>query len=369
MLFESGELCELPKSSNLDEQYRLSVSHNTRIQLNDHDIKQRVEYEENIDTYSVNDDTNSNSTDSLYEVIDNKVFNILSYVITRSGNKEPVDFHKVNNRIINLTTTPYMLQINPACITQKVINEIRDEITTTELDDYAAKVAYQLSTLHPDYGVLAVRIAVDNYHKNTKDCFSDCMQACYYNYDESGLQYSKISTLLYQFVSHNKIAINKMIDYDRDFNFTYFGFITLVDKYLLKVLDIDTNKDKPYERPQDLFMRVSCAIHMNRNDIYDISVLRNVKITYDALSMQMFTFATPTLYNAGTNYEQYISCFLIQSDDSLNGIMHMLSNAAQISKASGGVGFTWDLRSKGIKIKTINGRTISEDSRINSISC
>ncbi len=53
-------------------------------------------------------------------------------------------------------------------ITQKVIGGIFTGVTTVELDTLAAETAASLTTKHPDYAILAARIAVSNLHKQTK---------------------------------------------------------------------------------------------------------------------------------------------------------------------------------------------------------
>lgn len=45
-------------------------------------------------------------------------------------------------------------------------------MTTVELDNLAAETAATMTTKHPDYAVLAARIAVSNLHKETKKSFS-----------------------------------------------------------------------------------------------------------------------------------------------------------------------------------------------------
>ena len=59
-----------------------------------------------------------------------------------------------------------------AKITMKVINGIYEGVTTVELDTLAAETAAHLTTTHPDYAILAARLAVSNLHKETKKSFS-----------------------------------------------------------------------------------------------------------------------------------------------------------------------------------------------------
>lgn len=54
----------------------------------------------------------------------------------------------------------------------KVIQGLYSGVTTVELDTLAAETAATLTTKHPDYTLLAARIAVSNLHKETKKVFS-----------------------------------------------------------------------------------------------------------------------------------------------------------------------------------------------------
>ena len=57
-------------------------------------------------------------------------------------------------------------------VTQKVISGVYNGVTTVELDTLAAETAASMTTKHPDYAILAARIAVSNLHKETKKTFS-----------------------------------------------------------------------------------------------------------------------------------------------------------------------------------------------------
>jgi len=54
----------------------------------------------------------------------------------------------------------------------KVISGIYPGVTTVELDTLAAETAATMTTKHPDYAILAARIAVSNLHKETKKLFT-----------------------------------------------------------------------------------------------------------------------------------------------------------------------------------------------------
>ena len=112
-------------------------------------------------------------------------------VIKRTGKREDVSFDKITARIKKLCYGLNPL-VNYIEISKKVIQGLFDGVTTTELDNLAAETAASLAAQHPDYAVLAARIAVSNLHKNTDKSFSRTMKDLY-NYidpktgDKAGL--------------------------------------------------------------------------------------------------------------------------------------------------------------------------------------
>ncbi|PLR99492.1 class 1b ribonucleoside-diphosphate reductase subunit alpha [Bacillus sp. T33-2] len=68
--------------------------------------------------------------------------------------------------------------------------------------------------------------------------------------------------------------------------------------------------------------------------------------------------ATPTILNCGKKARgEFVSCFKLMVDDSMNSISHNIGNALQLSKLGGGVGVSLiDLRCAGDPIKEIDNR-------------
>ncbi len=102
---------------------------------------------------------------------------------------------------------------------------------------------------------------------------------------------------------------------------------SMAHSYLIRV------GDRIVERPQFLYMRVALAVHGDNLDM----VLR----TYDALSRRLFTFATPTLMNAGTRRPFLASCFLYTPDTT--GPVELLQSAHDLDRfwlADGGIGLS-----------------------------
>jgi len=92
-----------------------------------------------------------------------------------------------------------------------------------------------MTIVHPDYSVLAARIAVSNLHKQTKDSFAELISDLWNYIDECGRDAPLISDEVYKIVLDNKEELEKAIDYKWDFNYDYFGFKTLEKSYLLRL--------------------------------------------------------------------------------------------------------------------------------------
>ena len=265
------------------------------------------------------------------------------YVVKRDGRKEAVKFDKITARIIKMC---YGLDplVSPEAVAMKVIEGIYDGVTTSELDNLAAETAAAKTIDHPDYALLASRIAVSNLHKETKKSFSEVMEDLYTYVDPKTNQpASLLAEDVYNVIMENREVLDSSIIYDRDFKYDYFGFKTLSRSYLLRL------NGEIAERPQQMLMRVSVGIH--KGDINEA-----IK-TYNLMSEGWFTHATPTLFNAGTPKPQMSSCFLLTvKEDSIDGIYDTLKSCAKISQSAGGIGLAiHDIRATGSYIKGTNG--------------
>ena len=268
-------------------------------------------------------------------------------VLKRSGNYEEVSFDKILNRMKSLSYGDefnYKLSVDPTIIAQRVCSEIYDGVKTEELDQLASEIAISLYSTNTDYSILASRILVSNHHKNTEGNFAKKTRMLY-NAITDGRSTPLVNTEYHDLVQEYEQEIASVIDYQRDYDFDFFGLKTLEKSYLYKINKVIV------ERPQDMIMRVSLSIH--RNDI------GKAFETYDLMSKHYFTHATPTLYNAGSNREQFASCFLLaMKDDSIKGIYETLSDCASISQHAGGIGLhIHNIRSTNSFIAGTNGKS------------
>ncbi|KIW67617.1 ribonucleoside-diphosphate reductase large chain [Phialophora macrospora] len=266
------------------------------------------------------------------------------FVYKRDGRKERVQFDKITARVSRLCYGLDPEHVDAAAITQKVISGVYQGVTTIELDNLAAETAAYMTVTHPDYAILAARIAVSNLHKQTKKQFSAVISDLYHYINPKNNKLSPmISKETYECVMRHADELNSAIVYDRDFNYQYFGFKTLEKSYLLKI------GKQVAERPQHMIMRVAVGIHGD-------DIEKTIE-TYNLMSQKCFTHASPTLFNAGTPQPQLSSCFLIDmKDDSIEGIYDTLKTCAMISKTAGGIGLNAHcIRATGSYIAGTNG--------------
>ena len=208
-------------------------------------------------------------------------------VCKRDGRMEPVSFDKITARLRALAeprgTRWGALDVDAVRVAAQVCAAVHDGITTARLDELAADVAAGLSTEHPDYGLLASRILVSNLHKATAAGALDT--------------YERMAAVLApEFLAaarRHGPALDAMLDFDRDYDFDFFGFKTIEKLYLTRVDGVVV------ERPQHMWLRVALALW--GEDI------ERVRETYEHLATGKFTHASPTLFNAGLKSQQLAS--------------------------------------------------------------
>src|ERR1700760_4448087 len=139
------------------------------------------------------------------------------YVEKRTGKSESVKFDKITARIEKLCYGLDRRFVNSIDVAKKGIEGLYDGVTTTELDNLAAETAASLTVKHPDYALLASRIAVSNLHKNTVKSFSETMQRLYDAQDgKTGKAVPLLADDIWAIVRDNAELLDSTIIYDRD---------------------------------------------------------------------------------------------------------------------------------------------------------
>jgi ribonucleoside-diphosphate reductase alpha chain len=273
--------------------------------------------------------------------------NLTMKIRKRNGELVDVSFDKITRRIKQECDEANLI-IDPILIAQKICARLYHGMKTSDIDEFTARTAVSRVTVHPDYGTLATRITVSNMHKNAKVNglykFSDKVVRMYNYRDKKNNSIRLLSDKYYQVVMDNKDFFDQLIDYRKDHKYDYFGLKTLEKSYFFKC------GGESIETPQDLILRVAIGLHFDDLDA--------VKESYKLMSDKKFTHASPTLFNAGSDYPQLLSCFLLGVDDSLESIYKSYYDCAMISKRAGGIGVhVSSLRANNSLIKGTNGES------------
>ena len=247
-----------------------------------------------------------------------------------------------------------LMKINLDELVDNITKGLHGDISANDFYNFVADQCVVKTSYHPEYNKLASKILAERLHKMTESNILEITNILYNNIDSRGNHFPLLNDDYVKFVKNNADIINSKLDFNRDYEFDYFGLRTLERSYLMRLRSykkVDKKiikEDIIIERPQHLFMRVALFIHLGN--------LEKAFETYDLLSGKYFTHATPTLFNAGTRRPQMSSCYLLACEDSMDSITDTLSDVMQISKWAGGIGVhISSIRGDGSVIRGTNG--------------
>jgi ribonucleoside-diphosphate reductase alpha subunit len=213
-------------------------------------------------------------------------------IIKTNGKEESFSPNKILNRI---KKQGEYLNIDCDTLTQSVIGQIKDGITTNEIDEIIISEALGKIVLDSDYSFFAARIALTrDFRKTNKNRFP--------------------------------------FDIDKDIKYDYLAYSTFKKTY-----------QQGKETPQEMYARIA--------DYFGETIEEKQEL-FDMLISKQINFATPTTLNAGTGSETFISCDLSQLEsDSLDGIQNSLTEIAKSSKNGAGIGvYIGNLRSSKSRV-------------------
>lgn len=112
------------------------------------------------------------------------------------------------------------------------------------------------------------------------------------------------------------------------------------------------------ETPEEMFRRV--AKNIAKADLNYSASAKEVQLVEKTFCTVMenldFLPNSPTLMNAGREYQQLAACFVLPIEDSIESIFETLKQAAIIHQTGGGTGFSFsNLRPKGDPVKASSG--------------
>lgn len=253
----------------------------------------------------------------------------------RNGESAPFSPQKIQARIKKAAKG---LAVNSDEIFIKVITSIPTEgsVKTKEIDNMISEISASYTGSHYDYSLLASKIAISSYHKDTVSGFCDTMRILH----TDGIIHDELIKTIDVYGEEN---IEKHIDHSRDYNFDFFAWRSLSEMYLLK-----NSNGILTERPQHLYMRVALWVTKSLEEAIEY---------YNSISKQLISPATPILISSGTKVPQLSSCVLAyNAGDSKQGLLSTHNDISTYSSDGAGIGLCMsNIRSKESRLKSSGG--------------
>ena len=188
-----------------------------------------------------------------------------------------------------------------------------DGITTGEIQEILIKSASDLINLDcPNYQFVAARLLLFALRKSLygrmhefpslKSHVQKCIDLGIYD-----------SQVLDTYTEDEISTIEKFIDHDRDYLFTYAGLRQVVDKYLVQ----DRSTNKVFETPQFMYIMIALTIFAKYPKETRLDYVRRY---YNAISKHRINIPTPIMAGVRTPIRQFASCVLVDIDDTLDSI-------------------------------------------------
>ena len=208
--------------------------------------------------------------------------------------------------------------------------KLYDKIKISDVFDELIKSAVnKISRIYPIYENIAAKLYLLKYYRESWNIKTNLDYPSLSTVIEKGLHHKKYNKNVFNTYSKIEIEeLNKIIDPNNDFLFTYKSLIFFTRKYCL-----NSSKNKKLELPQHTYMRIAMTLFYKEEKSIRLEL---VKKFYNYLSNHYFTVSTPIFMNAGTNNMQLSSCVLSQMGDDANSIMDTIKDIAIYSKFKGG---------------------------------
>lgn len=269
------------------------------------------------------------------------------YVIKRGGKRENLDFEKINK--VLLWATHNINSVSASDIAMNAQLQFYDGIKTTEIHNVLIRAtADMISERNPNYQYVAGNLL--NY-KIRKDVYGGEDIPSLYDIVVKNINQGIYDPkYLKQYSEEDFSKYNKILNHQRDFNFTYAGIQQLVDKYLLK----DRKTNTLYETPQIAYILIAMAVF---GDVEEPKRYNLVKDAYYMFSKHKISLPTPIMAGVRTPNRQWSSCTLIDVDDNLDSIFNSNSAVGYYTSKRAGIGLNMgSIRALGDTIR--NGEVI-----------
>ncbi len=265
----------------------------------------------------------------------------------RSGDSERFDVRDIEEAIAN-SCRGFEGQVDVVGIIRDTKLAVFDGISTREINQAIIMAMRARIEKDPAYSLVAARFLFNDLYKDViginefDDNFEEIYKRSFKEKLRYGVEAGRLDPRLLEF---DLDRMCQAIAPEKDRLLHYLGAQVLYDRYFLKDLD-----QKIMENPQYFWMRVAMGLALGEKD----PEARAIDF-YETISSLLYVPSTPTLFHSGTKHAQMSSCYLTTVEDELSHIMKAISDNAQLSKWSGGLGNDWtNIRATGSLIKSTN---------------
>ena len=229
----------------------------------------------------------------------------------RNGSIEPMNLEKMHVMVERACSD--LAGVSASQVEMQSGIQFYNGITTDEIQGILIKSASDLISLEqPNYQYVAARLLLFSLRKSLygkiyeiphlKDHIDKCV--------ENGVYDPAVND---KFTVGEINELEKHLDHDRDYLFTYAGLRQVADKYLVQ----DRSSGQVYETPQFMYMLIAMTMFAE----YDRGTRLNyIKRYYDAISKHKINIPTPIMGGVRTPIRQFASCVLVDIDDTLDSI-------------------------------------------------
>ncbi len=233
-------------------------------------------------------------------------------VVKRSGEVESLNLDKIHTMVEHACKG--LAGVSESQVEMNANLQFFDGIKTDDIQEILIRSANDLITLdNPNYQFVAARLLLFGVRKSVYGDHPDYRPYLIdhvYDCIEKGVYDSSIAK---KYTDEEWAEIDRMIDNERDFLFTYAGLRQVVDKYLVQ----DRSSGRVYETPQQMYIMIALTLF---RDYPKETRLSYVKRYYDAISKHRINIPTPVMAGVRTPLRQFASCVLVDVDDTLDSI-------------------------------------------------
>ena len=267
-------------------------------------------------------------------------------VVKRNGSVESLNLEKIH-KMVEMACDG-VAGVSESAIEMNANLQIFDGIKTDDIQEILIKSANDLISLDtPNYQFVAARLLLFSLRKAVYNAHPDSHPHLYSHIKDCIGHGLYDPALLDSYSEEEWDEINSMVDYDRDYMFTYAGLRQVVDKYLVQ----DRSSNEVYETPQQMYVMIAATLFQRYPQE---SRLTYVKKYYDAISRHKINIPTPIMGGVRTPLRQFASCVLVDIDDTLDSIFSSDMAIGKYVAQRAGIGINAG-RIRGINAKIRDG--------------